>query len=293
MFTELAPKLFFIDGDNSGRFPNSNGLLIESKYRVLVDTGFGRSRREAILAGGKVDIIINTHFHLDHAYGNRHFPKAQIWAHRLDALPLSSQEMFMAYTGFDSLKESPNELIFPGGMLAREVTRELEDGEMLDFGEIILQVIHTPGHTPGHISLFEPKHKVLFSGDIDLTSFGPWYGNIRSDLDAFSTSIDKLIALEPQVFVSSHAGIIRDRIPEKLREYAAKVDKREELILKHLSQAKTMNELVEDHIIFPRYPEPQLLYRFFEQTMLEKHVQRLVSRGKVVRKPNDRFKACC
>ena len=278
IFTELLPKFYFVSGDQNGQFPFSNGLMLDTGLRVLVDTGFGASRREAVKAAGEVDVIINTHFHLDHAYGNQFFPKAQIWAHALDAPALRSEGQFRAYTGFPEMREFPD---FPGGPPTQVVDRELADGEVLDFGDIVLKVIHTPGHTPGHISLFEPKVGILFSGDIDLSPFGPWYGNVRSDLQEFRRSIKRLIDLNPKVIVTGHSGIISDNIQGRLRKYADKIDLRDEQILHHLSSSKTLAELADMKIIYRRFPEPQKLYRFFEEVMLEKHLHSLLSQGKV------------
>jgi|SRR5680860_24812 len=291
MFTELIPNLFFVSGEQGGRFPHSNGLMLDTELKVLVDTGFGRAAREAIMDGKDVDLIINTHFHLDHAYGNRFFPQAKVWAHTLDAPALRSPQQFKEFTGFPWDSENVNLLHFPEGPAYREVYRELEDEEILDFGVVTLQVIHTPGHTPGHISLYEPTARILFSGDIDLSPFGPWYGNLRSDLEKFAGSIKRLIDLEPKMIATSHSGIITDNIPEKLRNYLEKLDLRDEQILQHLRVPKTKAELLDMKIIYSRYPEPQWLYRFFEETMLEKHLHSLLKQGKVFVKPNQQYKA--
>ncbi|TGE33578.1 MBL fold metallo-hydrolase [Desulfosporosinus sp. Sb-LF] len=288
MLTELRPNFFFVSGEQGGRFPFSHGLMLDTGCKVLVDTGFGPSRREAVRASGEVDVIINTHFHMDHAYGNQFFPNAKIWAHVSDAPALRSPEQFKAFTGFSGFREFPD---FPGGPPGQMVDRELADGELLDFGDVALQVIHTPGHTPGHISLYEPKASILFSGDIDLSPFGPWYGNVRSDLEALTGSIKRLIELNPKVLVTSHTGIVSDNIPERLREYADKLDLRDGQILQHLHAPKTIAELVDMKIIYPRYPEPQGLYRFFEEIMLGKHLQRLMKQGKIFVKPNHKYKA--
>lgn len=291
MFTELRPNLFFVSGEQNGQFPYSNGLMLNNGLKVLVDTGFGPSRRVAIMATGEVDVIINTHFHLDHAYGNQFFPKAQVWVHTSDAPALRSPEHFFAYTGFCEFYKYADDKHFPGGPPRREVDRELADGEVLDFGDVRFQVIHTPGHTPGHIALYELQSGILFSGDIDLSPFGPWYGNLRSNLEEFADSIKRLIELKPKVLVTSHAGIVTDNISERLREYADKLNLRDEQILQHLRVPKTMSDLVDMKIIFRHYPEPQRLYRFFEEVMLEKHLQRLMRQGKVFIKPNQKYKA--
>ncbi|AET66514.1 Zn-dependent hydrolase, glyoxylase [Desulfosporosinus orientis DSM 765] len=291
MLIELLPKLFFVPGEHKGRFPYSNGLLINSELRVLVDAGFGQSRREEILKTGDVDVIINTHFHLDHAFGNKFFPKAKVWAHHLDAPALRSPEEFFNYTGIKHAPEFPEGYPFPRGMQGRAVERELVDGEILDFGDVAFQVIHTPGHTPGHISLFETRTGILFSGDIDLSPFGPFYGNSSSSLEEFHSSIRRLIELKPKVIVSSHSEIISDNIPERLQEYKEIMDFRDEKIIQNIRTPMMKEELLKKNIIYDHYPEPQNLYRHFEEVMIGKHLGRLVKQGKVVIMPNQKYKA--
>ncbi len=290
LLTELLPNLYFVHGKLSGRFPYSNGLMIDAEERVLVDTGFGRSRIEEIMDSGEVKVIINTHYHLDHVFGNKYIPHAKIWAHKLDAPALRSSKQFMKYTGLNENLGFPDPIRFPGGPYSCEVDRELVDGEILDFGALRLQVIHTPGHTPGHIALYEPQAGILFSGDIDLTPFGPWYGNLCSDLEEFIGSIRYLIELNPKVLVTSHSGIITDNITTRLKEYLEILNIRDHQIIEYLQVAKTVEELVDQKIIYTRFPEPQRLYRFFEEVMIRKHLQYLIGQGKVYTL-NQTFKA--
>lgn len=289
---ELRDHLYFLQGEQAGRFPYCNGLLIKGERRFLVDSGFGSILREEVMRDGDIDVIINTHFHFDHTYGNKYFPKAELWAHPIDALAISSKEVFSLFTGFDKLGETPSKEAFPGGMQPRPVSRKLNDGEMLDFGYFQMQVLHTPGHTPGHISLFEPESGILFAGDIDLSSFGPWYGNIQSNIDDFEASIQRIIKQNPRILVTSHREVITENIQDRLREYAEKIGQREERILQYVEQGKTMSELLDAKLIFRQHPEPEGLYRFFEQIMLEKHIQRLFRNGQISIKAQHRLEVC-
>lgn len=277
---KIADDLYLVIGEKHGRFPHSHGMFIDSTRKVLVDTGFGSSRAEAINSSIDIDIIINTHYHLDHTRDNRFFPEAEFWTHPLEEPPILSSEVFYSVTGLDQLGNVPN--YFRHYPTVKKISRRLSDGDILDFGGVSLEVIHTPGHTPGHICLYEPKKKILFAADIDLTPFGPWYGNPTSDIDAFSASIDRLIELKPNIVVSSHSGIITDSITDRLREYQGKITARDNAILELLKTKRKLNEILCGGIIYPpntNLPEGILL---FEKMMVEKHVSKLAKEGKLL-----------
>jgi glyoxylase-like metal-dependent hydrolase (beta-lactamase superfamily II) len=281
MFTacRLAEKIYFIAGEQGAKYPFSHGLYIDADLKVLIDSGFGCRGREAVLSQGNVDVIINTHFHYDHAHGNHFFPQAEIWAHYLDTPALLSAELLLAHTGLDRLNPWISvEKYFPEFMKARRVARELVDGQILDFGGVVLQVIHLPGHTPGHIGFYHPEDGILFSSDIDLSPFGPWYGNVCSNLDLFIASIRKVKALNPRILVTSHSGIITDRIAERLTAFEDAFEERDYQILKALAVEKSLIE-------------PERIIRFFEQVMLEKHLEHLIGQGKVIFTENNCYKA--
>ncbi len=98
--------------------------------------------------------IINTHGHADHCGGNRFFKEKY-------SIPISIHK-----DEIEILNSFENKFIFPlmGGRPSPAPDRLLEDGEMIRFGEINLRIIHTPGHTPGSISIFTDG--ILFSGDL-------------------------------------------------------------------------------------------------------------------------------
>ena len=78
------------------------------------------------------------------------------------------------------------------------------DGDELQVGRTRLQVIHTPGHTPGHSCFYFPEHDILYLADIDLTPFGPWYGDQTSDLNALLDSLQRLEDFQARVYLTAH-----------------------------------------------------------------------------------------
>ena len=168
---------------------------------------------------------------------------------------------------------------------------EFEDGYTFELGSRKLEVIHTPGHSIGHCSFFEPDKKILFSGDIDLTSFGPWYGCIDSDIGDFVKSINKLKDLKPNVVVTSHhRGLIKDDIKDWFDRYLRKIHERERKLLDFLATEKTFDKIVNRTIIYENSKLPKEFFLPFEIIMIEKHLEKLIGKN-LVKKEKERYKA--
>ena len=114
---------------------------LESKEAVLIDPGGDGDGIESVIKkfGITVKCIINTHGHGDHIASNARF-KAPIYIHRLDAGLLGDSGLNLSAAYGLKIKSPP-------------AARLLEEGDTIDIGRFKLRVIHTPGHTPGGISL--------------------------------------------------------------------------------------------------------------------------------------------
>jgi glyoxylase-like metal-dependent hydrolase (beta-lactamase superfamily II) len=143
----------------------------------------------------KVNFIINTHGHFDHVSANKGVhvaTQAPILIHALDA-PMLQQISASASNWGLSAENSPSP------------DRTIDEGDTISFGKITLKVIHTPGHTPGGISLFTDGHvfvgDTLFAGSIGRTDFpGGDFGTLKSSIQ------DKLFLLEDDVRVYTGHG---------------------------------------------------------------------------------------
>jgi len=277
LLRQLTKYLTLAEGENKGKYPYANCLLIEGEQTAMIDSCPGRETIEAI-DPNKVDIIINTHFHIDHIGLNYLFEKATVYIHHLAAQPLKSKKVFEEYTGFnffDHLEEFLAQVGYDRALPVKQPIKELKDSELIDLGGVTARTVHLPGHCPGHCGFLFEEEGILFSGDIDLTSFGPWYGNRTSSIDDFIASTKRIIELNPRILIPSHSAMLTEQIPQRLKEYLAVIEQRDFAILEALDQPKTLEELVEGRIIFKKRPEPQELYRIFERFMIAKHLERL------------------
>jgi glyoxylase-like metal-dependent hydrolase (beta-lactamase superfamily II) len=273
---EIIPHLFLVPAENDGRFPFAHSFLVEGATRALIDTGCGARALDALPRARPIDWIIASHSHPDHTALNWKFPGTPIYAPQYTA---------DTFGNFELLGER-----FAGRELAREwrafvsaamdfktalPTHTFADGHVFDFGEIKLTTIHTPGHTADHICLFEPTHGILLSFDIDLASFGPWYGHVESDLTAFEDSMRRLIALNPRVLVSSHKGIVADDIPARLQRYLDVIAARDQIVRAELPRVRTLDDLIDRSPFYRGRPYAPRVMRYWEEQMIRKHLNRM------------------
>jgi glyoxylase-like metal-dependent hydrolase (beta-lactamase superfamily II) len=280
MMIEIAPNIYYLPGKNKSRFPYCACLYIKGKdKRVLIDAGMGPENMAPVKKMG-IDLLILTHCHIDHRLTRTEIPDVPVWCHEKEVRFLQDRDHFFTAMG---LKRSGLDLDglfdFAQGMFGIGIDYRLIDGECLDLGGITLETIHAPGHTPGHIAFFIPEHDLLFSGDIDLTPFGPFYGHDFADIDDFLSSIEKLKQVEAKIVISGHAGPFNGNLPKRFSEYGEVIHSRDRLLLAKLSRPKSIENFKGSNLFYKTYPDFPELIRWFELVHIEKHLQRLQQMG--------------
>ncbi len=164
----------------------------KTKEAVIIDPGGDEDRILDYCSqnGLRVKYIVNTHGHPDHVCGNARLQQAtgaQIVMHAEDA----------AYFGDAGIKGYFSSLGLPE---SPPVDLQVKDGDVITFGEEQLQVIHTPGHTPGGVCLYSPPHcftgDTVFVGAVGRTDFPG--GSMQQMLEAIRS---RLLTLPPETIV--------------------------------------------------------------------------------------------
>lgn len=178
---------------------DSNVYLIQDERKVVIDTGMGSRELlkevERHTALEDVELIVNTHAHADHVMGNPAFKNAKVLIHEEDAEALAGGHLYSTARMFD----------IEGNL---EYHRSLKDGEGIPLGEGELKVIHTPGHTPGSISLYLEEERALFTGDLVFAegSFGRTdFGGNSKEL---KISLRRVAELDVESLYPGHMDIV-------------------------------------------------------------------------------------
>lgn len=146
-------------------------LLCGQEKALLIDTGLGVSDIRKIVDSltGLPVLVATTHVHWDHIGGHRYFENIAVHELEKDWLsvkfPIPLQAVKNNLTKFPC--DFPAEFDIDTYRVFRGMPqRVLRDGDWLDLGSRKIQVVHTPGHSPGHCCFYEPGRNYLFSGDL-------------------------------------------------------------------------------------------------------------------------------
>ncbi len=285
---ELKKNIFFVPGEDKARFPYCNGLYLKGKeMRVLIDAGMGKRQMSACVEKG-IDLLILSHCHYDHRSTIKLIPGLPVWCHEKEVPYIESREHYFAGMGLARSGIDINELQRGRPFPNIQIQKVLQDGEVLEMGGLTLEVIHAPGHTPGHLAFNVDRGAVLFTSDVALTPFGPFYGNDFSDIEDFIATIRRLSSLKARQVITSHVGSLCDNIPERFVAYEEVIFTKDRTLLDALEGPCQIDDLVGRNLFFPFYYEPLSIIMWFEQIEIEKHLDRLVKLGKA-RKVGRRF----
>jgi len=189
---------------------NCNTYLLKGEKKILIDPGhfalFGNviSQLEVLrINWADMDMVISTHFHPDHMEAMTRF-KGKRAIGSLFVLEYEFlKEMGTSYG--NPIDEIPCQIL-------------LKEGRLL-VGDIELLILHTPGHSPGHMCLYWPRHKALFSGDLLFQGGVGRTDLLGGDPEELKRSLKRLEDMDVEILLPGHGMPImgRERFVQNLR----------------------------------------------------------------------------
>lgn len=281
----------FILGQNRGKYPYCHSLYIDGDG-ILIDPSSDRALLGDIRKHSGVRAVWLSHWHEDHLMHLDLFDDLPLWVSEQDAIPLSDPETFLDWYGINdqALREYWRpQLIEEFHIRPRKPAGYLPAGGRIHLNSLTVEVIPTPGHTPGHRCFFFEEPGVLFMGDYDLTKFGPWYGDLYSDIAETIASVKRLRQVPANVWLTGHeTGIFESEPGQLWDDYLNVIWKRQDKLLTFLKTPRTMEQILDAWIVYGRPREPKEFYEFGERAIMTKHLEMLQTQ-RVVAVDGDRF----
>lgn len=289
----LTDAVTVLVGDRNGGYPSGNSIVVRgSAETVIIDPSVTVVANGG--AGVPVGAVINSHGHEDHVAGNGLFADARVHIHEADLLAVQSLDGMMEVYGFEGAEETATREMFltEFHFTDRPDALGFTDGQVFDLGGIEVEAVHLPGHTRGH-SGFRIPGGVFFLSDIDLTGFGPYYGDVWSDLEDFEASLHQVREEDAEFYVTFHQkGIIEGRATflEMIDSYLAVIPRRHQAMLDFLAEPRSLDDLMRHRFMYREHVPAEMADRA-ERRCAELHIQRMLARGEAEQTDDARYLA--
>ena len=273
-----------LTGTDGGSYPHGNSVLVQGRTRsLLIDPSL------SVFESGGVPLpvqdILLTHVHEDHVAGLSRFPDTPVHAHEADVRGLHSIDEMLKIYGLPEDGEQAFRRVLEETfhVSPRPDARAFTDGARFELGDVCVEVRHAPGHTRGHCVFVVPEASAVILGDIDLSGFGPYYGDAWSDLGDFEATLQRCRELPGEHFVTfHHKGTISGRqdFLERLEAFTAVIGRRETALLDFLQEARSLEEIVAHRFVYrPHVTNPVVPH--VERRSAEQHLARLQAQGRI------------
>jgi len=318
MVEEVLPSLYRVIVPLPGSpLKEVNSYVLTAPDRNLViDTGMNRPECLAALEAGLRELSIDldstdflaTHLHADHhgliptllRPGRRAFMGAIDAGHMRHGFGWTTDSpmgRYMARSGFPaddllaSFQNHPGFKFRPDRVVEYE---HLFEGDVVAIGDYRLQVIDTPGHTHGHISLYDPDHRLFIAGDHVLGDITPniqAWSDDEDPLADYLSSLEKVEALDVELCLPGHRRIIH-QFRRRTQELAEHHHERADEIVEVLGAGGPRNAYdtaarMTWDIVARSWEEFPIMQRWFATGEAIAHLRFLEERGRVEREERD------
>ena len=314
MIEEILPRLHRVVVPLPGNpLKEINSYVLTSNDRnLIIDTGMNRPECREVLEAGLdelgVDLertdFIATHLHADHQgliptllrSGSRAFMgklDAELmnagFAHWLENNPVAD---YAARSGFPAEELQASLQSHPASKYGARTAVDyasLDGGETFEIGEYCLEIVPTPGHTNGHISVYEPNKKIFFSGDHVLGDITPniqAWADDHDPLAVYLSSLEKVDELDVELCLPGHRSLIEDfgkRIAELVEHHRERANEVVSILTRGRRTAyQTASEMSWD-IVASSWSDFPIMQRWFATGEAIAHLRYLEGKGRIQR----------
>lgn len=282
---EFGPiRIYF--GKHKGKFPDGNQVIVQgTDSRAVFDSPLVSRRIGDDF--DQADLVIQGHIHEDHTAGLVRLPQTPVYVHNRDLPAIQSWEGIKAAYGYDEGTWQAQKEFMLGKFkfVVRQDAVSYDDNAIWDLGGgVKVRAIHMPGHTAGHCVLLVEPVGLAFLGDIELSGFGPYYGDYTSSLEETRRTLKRLPSIPAKLWLSSHhRGLYTDRalFLDDLQAFESKIEQREQRILSLLRDGpRSLEDLLACGVLWPQGFDA-FWVKATERHTISRHLDELITNDSV------------
>ena len=282
---DFGPVTVFF-GDKNGKYPDGNQVIVRGADAVAVfDSPISANYIGA--AFNDADLCILGHVHEDHMAGLHLLAGKPVHVHEADLAAIQSWDGLAGAFGYEGAEREETRKRFEEEFHYQPTPDAIpyQDGASWDLGGgVTVRAIHLPGHTPGHCALLVDPVGVAFIGDIDLSTFGPYYGDTNGSLSQFRQSLKAVADIPATTWITfHHKGVYteRERFDADLAAYAARLDAREHKLLAMLADGpQSIAQMAKRRLLYPAHVTESWVGGV-EARSIAMHLEEMVADGRV------------
>ncbi len=229
--TKVAENVYaYVDtkqGSKDNSFGANTGVIIGRDGIVVVDTLISAKEAKRFikdiraLSKKPIKYVINTHYHLDHVFGNSEFAK-------LGAVIIAQEndKQAMLRSAETALKNAANYGLTPEDMQGTKVAHPVlsfGDRMSIDLGDQVVELLHVGhAHTDGDTLVVLPGKKLLFTGDLLFTNYHPFLA--EGDIESWCAELDKIQGMEVETIIPGHGPVSSKKDVAEMKQYLMQFD---------------------------------------------------------------------
>jgi cyclase len=231
------------DGSAANSFAANAGIIVGKDGIVVVDTLISAKQAQRFIkdirkiSGKPILYVIDTHYHLDHTFGNAEFAKLGA----VIVAQANCRENMVKY-GEETLKNIKEYGLTPEQLEGTEIAYPIltfTDRMMIDLGDEKVDLIYVaPSHTTGNILVQIPDRKVLFTGDILFTDFHPYMAD--GDIPGWIRNLDYIETLDVDRIIPGHGPLSDKKDISDMISYLITFDTKAKELAAHSNDAKAI-----------------------------------------------------